>query len=84
MNFSTNVVLKELDDGLIILNFSNGHYLETNQLGKTIIEMIKDGKTIQNIFDIISAEYSVDRNIIEDDIKNFIEDLKKKNLFEYD
>tara|TARA_B100000900_G_C20299875_1_gene601731 strand:- start:122 stop:376 length:255 start_codon:yes stop_codon:yes gene_type:complete len=84
MKFSSNVVLKELDDGLIILNFSNGHYLETNQLGKLIIEMIKDGKALKNIFETISTEYLVDRNIIEEDIKNFIEDLKKKNLVEYD
>ena len=84
MKFSSNIILNELDEGLIILNFSNGHYLETNHLGKRIIEMIMDGKTIEIISKTISNEYSVDENVLENDITDYISELKKKNLLDHD
>jgi hypothetical protein len=69
-------------DGAIILDVRQGQIFNLNFVGSRILELLKSGSTESAIVDEISREFDVSRNVAENDVREFLQNLKKCHLVE--
>ncbi|MHC1736492.1 MAG: PqqD family protein [Ignavibacteriaceae bacterium] len=70
------------DTGFLFLP-STGETFTLNQIGKEIFKMIQSGENDETIFERITIEYDVDKNIIEKDFSDFVMQLKSYSLIKF-
>jgi hypothetical protein len=71
-----------LSDNGFVFNPSTGDSFTLNNTGKEVIMMIKEGKDIEHITDILLEKYDVDKTTIERYLADFVTDLGSNNLME--
>ena len=69
-------------DGAIVLDVRQGQMFNLNFVGSRILELLKNGSIESVIVDQISCEFSVGRELAENDVREFIQTLKKCHLVE--
>jgi len=69
-------------DGAIVLDVRQGQIFNLNFVGSRILELLKNGSTETSIVDEISHEYGISRNLAENDVQEFLQQLKKCHLVE--
>jgi hypothetical protein len=69
-------------DGAIVLDVQQGQMFNINFVGSRILELLKSGSTQSEIVDEISREFGVSRDLTEDDVREFLQTLKKCHLVE--
>ncbi len=74
--------LKQLainDEGFIF-DPSTGESFTTNKTGLFILNLLKEGKSQEEIVESLVSEYSVDRETAERDVIDFLERLRSYNI----
>lgn len=71
-----------LSENGFVFNPSTGDSFTLNNTGKEVLMMIKKGKNISQIADLMIAKYDADRITIERYIEDFVNDLSMNNLME--
>lgn len=66
-----------------IFNPSTGDSFSANSMANEIIQLLKDGQSIQKIKSSITDRYEVDIFQLEKDLDNFVLQLREANLLEY-
>jgi len=69
-------------DGAILLDVQQGQMFNINFVGSRILELLKSGSTQSGIVDEISQEFGVSRDLAENDVREFLQTLKKCHLVE--
>jgi len=69
-------------DGAIVLDVRQGQMFNINFVGSRILELLKSGSTESQIVDQISHEFSVSRELAENDLREFLQTLKECHLVE--
>lgn len=69
-------------DGAIVLDVRQGQMFNINFVGSRILELLKSGSTQSGIVDEISREFGVSRDVAENDVREFLQTLKKCHLVE--
>jgi hypothetical protein len=69
-------------DGAILLDIRQGQMFSVNRVGSRILELLKNGSTESAITDRISRDFGVSRNLAENDVREFLQKLKKCQLIE--
>ena len=69
-------------DGAILLDIRQGQMFNVNFVGSRILELLRSGSTESALVDEISREFDVDRDLAENDVWEFLQDLKKCHLVE--
>jgi hypothetical protein len=69
-------------DGAIVLDVRQGQMFNLNFVGSRILELLKSGSTESAIVDQISREFGVRRDLAENDVREFLQNLKKCHLLE--
>jgi coenzyme PQQ synthesis protein D (PqqD) len=69
-------------DGAIVLDVQQGQMFNLNLVGSRILELLKSGASESQIVDVISREFDVSRRLVENDVREFIDTLKKHSLVE--
>jgi hypothetical protein len=69
-------------DGAILLDIRQGQMFNVNFVGSRILELLKNGSTESAIVDEISREFGVSRDLAENDVREFLQSLKKCHLVE--
>jgi Coenzyme PQQ synthesis protein D (PqqD) len=67
-------------DGAILLDIRQGQMFNVNFVGSRILELLKNGATESAITDQVSLEFGVGRKLAEDDLREFLQSLKKCHL----
>ena len=67
-------------DGAIVLDVRQGQMFNVNFVGSRILELLKSGSTESAIVDEISREFDVKRDLAENDVQEFLQNLKKYQL----
>lgn len=70
------------EDGAIVLDVRQGQMFNLNFVGSRILELLKSGSTESAIADEISREFDVSRDLAENDVREFLQTLKKCHLVE--
>ena len=69
-------------DGAIVLDLRQGQMFNLNFVGSRILELLKSGSAESAIVDEISREFSISRDLAENDVREFLQNLKKSLLVE--
>lgn len=69
-------------DGAIVLDVRQGQMFNLNFVGSRILELLKNESTESEIADQISREFDVSRDLAENDVQNFLQNLRKCHLVE--
>jgi hypothetical protein len=79
MQIKDNIALSE--NGFVF-NPTTGDSFTMNNTGKEVLTLIKEGKNIDQIADMITEKYDVDRIILERYLDDFMNDLRANSLME--
>ncbi len=71
-----------ISDSGFIFDPTTGESFSINQEGLTILQLLKEGKTEEEIKKIFLNEYDVDETVLDRSILDFISMLKNYNLIE--
>lgn len=71
-----------LSDNGFVFNPSTGDSFTMNTTGKEVMMLIKDGKNINQIADLMVDKYDVDKMTLERYLLDFVNDLGANNLLE--
>jgi hypothetical protein len=67
-------------DGAIVLDVQQGQMFNLNPVGSRILELLEKGSAEADIVNAISREFNTRREIVEIDVREFIESLQKHKL----
>jgi hypothetical protein len=67
-------------DGAVVLDIQHGQMFNLNRVGSRMFELLEMGSAEPEIVEAISQEFSVSREMVEDDVREFIGALKKNRL----
>lgn len=67
-------------DGAIVLDIHQGQMFNLNPVGSRILELLESGSAEAEIVDVISREFGTSREIVENDVREFIGSLKEHKL----
>lgn len=67
-------------DGAIVLDVHQGQMFNLNPVGSRILELLESGWTESEIVETISREFNASRDLVEDDVREFIGSLKEHKL----
>jgi hypothetical protein len=68
-------------DGFLFVP-STGESFTLNEIGKKVLESLKEGKSANEIVEILTHEFDVDTHTAEKDVNDFITQLKAFRLVE--
>ena len=71
-------------DGSVVLDIHHGQMFTLNIVGSKIIELLEQGRSEAQIVGSIAESFQIRRDIIERDVREFLECLQKHRLVECD
>ena len=74
------VVFNELDDQITLFQSKTCDYLVLNETGSAIWQALQATKTLNQICDILCAEFNVERSICIQETANWLEQAINKNI----
>ena len=79
---SENYLSVESGNTVIILELESGNYLEANDTGKRILNLIHTKKNKQEIISLLATEYDTPTDVIENDVDLFLNELIEAGILE--
>lgn len=79
MNINKNIAVS---DSGFVFNSTTGESFAVNPIGGEIIEMLKQDKSVDEIYLNIAERYNADNVTIEKDVSDFIDLLKNYSLID--
>ncbi len=79
---TANTVFRETDGQGIALNLESEQYYTMNEMGTRIWVLLQEKDSIDEIVELVEAEYEVAREQIEADLASFLADLQANGLIE--
>jgi hypothetical protein len=70
-------------DGGVVLDIHHGQMFTLNVVGSKILEMLERGCPETRIVEDISRKFGIRRDIVERDVREFLECLEKHRLLEF-
>ena len=67
-------------DGAIVLDVDQGQMFNLNLVGSRILELLESGSAEPDVVNVISREFHADRDVVENDVREFINSLKQHKL----
>lgn len=80
IRLSDNVLMQKVADEAVLLDLDSQSYFGLDPVGTIIWEGISEGKTEFEIVEHITREFEVEAEVARDDLRAFIERLRKDNL----
>jgi len=80
LTISPNAVAKQLGDEVVILHLGSGTYFGLDAVGARMWQLLGEGKSLNEICDVVLVEYEVSREDLEHDITGLIKDLLAQDL----
>ncbi|MCM8804304.1 MAG: PqqD family protein [Candidatus Omnitrophica bacterium] len=80
MELKKFVKIREEKFGAVIFDTLREKVFVTNETGKDILNLLKDGKQIEEIIDILKEKYEKNGDEIRIDVNKFISQLKENGI----
>ncbi|MCB8555776.1 PqqD family protein [Streptococcus vestibularis] len=64
----------------MVFDKDQGIYFQTNEVGVKILELLSKNKNEEDIVSTISDAYSIETDVAKQDVKDFIQSLKKGGI----
>ncbi len=82
LRISETIRRTETQDGGILLDVHHGQMFSLNLVGAKILELLRQGYDEPRITEEISRAYQIDRNTVQRDVVEFIENLQKHHILQ--
>jgi hypothetical protein len=79
---SDDAVANAVGGETVILHLGNGNYYGLDTIGTVLWDGLKAGKLPSEVCDAILAEYDAERSVVENDLAQFLEELRANELVE--
>jgi len=63
-----------------VLDIHQGQMFNLNPVGSRILELLESGSTEVDIVEMVSREFNASREMVENDVREFIGSLKEHKL----
>jgi hypothetical protein len=77
---SDAAIESSVGDETVLLNLDNDTYYGLDPVGTRIWELLKEGRSTAEICRLLGAQYEVEQVTIENDVRNFLTDLKTHGI----
>ena len=77
---SDGVVASDLDGEVVMMSVERGEYYGLDDIASRIWHLIEIPRSIREICEILSPEYDVERELIEQDVLTFFQDIYEDKL----
>lgn len=77
-----SVMARQLGEETVILDLESGTYFGLDPVGARIWQLMKEGKSLAEICDVMLDEYEVSREELERDASALAQDLAGRNLID--
>lgn len=74
------IVFKKVGEEMVLLDFERGIYYGLNPAGARIWELFAEGKSIDEIVDLLTGEFDVERTDAKKDVEALMDDLAANGL----
>jgi hypothetical protein len=71
-----------LSENGFVFNPSTGDSFTMNNTGREVLLLIKEGKNIDQLTELMVRKYDIDRTTLERYLTDFVNDLRVNNLLE--
>lgn len=75
--FKRELKIIKQENGAVVFDKKQGIYFQTNDVGVKILELLAKNKTESEIIEHIVNEYSIEYSLAEQDVKEFMLNLKR-------
>ena len=80
LTISPNAMVKQVGDETVILHLGSGTYFGLDAVGTRIWQLMGDGKSLNEICEVVLDEYDVSREDLERDVTYLINELVAQDL----
>jgi hypothetical protein len=77
---SDHIIDRVVDNEALLIHLSSGDYFSLDSVGTHIWENIDGSRTVQDLVDLVLAEYNVDRDQAVTDVLSLVEQLADEGL----
>lgn len=77
---SGNAAVSELDGGLALIDLDNGNYFHLNKTATIVWNAIQKNTSVEDIADLILAEYDANKDTVLTDVTAMVEDFIKQGF----
>lgn len=82
MKTKKGIIIQKLGELFVVYDNETGTLFEFNEVGYFILNLIKKGKSINEILKSITRHFEVSQDDAKKDLNNFLKELKKRGLIE--
>ncbi len=75
-----HVRIKRVDEQYVILDVKTEQLYGLDETGHRIWEYLKTPLTLDDLLDSLESTYDVDTEVLQDDIREFVDDLQRNGL----
>lgn len=79
---SSEILSQKIDDETILLDMKSENYFGLNEVGSRVLEILKTGTDPKTLVDILLEEYVVEKQELEKDITELLQELLAAGLIE--
>ena len=80
MNFTEHTKIRKEKFGTVLFDTLTEKIFITDQIGGEILRLIEEGKDLRDILSTLGDSYDGDKQMIEKDVVEFIDQLKSNNI----
>jgi hypothetical protein len=78
------VMARQLGEETVILDLGSGTYFGLEEAGSRIWQLLTEGKTLGEVCDAVLEEYDVEREVLECDVLELTQQLRRQGLLTID
>lgn len=82
VNAVEEYVSSELDDELVLLHTTEGHYYGVNEVGRYIWNLIDEPQRVETITDAVASDFDTTREECRTDVLEFLTEMSEAGLVE--
>ncbi len=83
ITISQQAVTRQVGDETVILHLGAGTYFGLDPVGTRLWQLMGEGKSMAEIWEVMLEEYNVSREDLERDTMSLVEDLLANDLISY-
>ena len=80
MHFSEHIKIREEKFGTVVFDTLREKVFVVNETGKDILNLLREGKLIEDIIGLLASAYNVQPKDIKEDVAGFIKQLEKDKI----
>ncbi len=82
ISFPSHIMFQHFDDEAVLLDIQTQEHYGLNPVGALFVNMLQEGKSLQETYTLILQEFDVGPQQLEQDLLMLINELKSHHLIE--